>query len=249
MMLKILIVDDEAPARERLKSLLSQNQSVEFVGEAEDGIRAVELIEENRPDLVILDIQMPRLDGFGVIKMLENPPLVIFITAYDEYAIQAFEVNAIDYLLKPFTQVRLERAIEKAAQELSRKTGYNTRLEGLFKTLSDQKRYLERIAVRSQGKILVIEAGKIDILASEKGQVSVISGDKQYLTNYTLNELQERLNPETFFRAHRSAIVNLTEVREIIPWFAGSYKIKLISGAEVDLSRIQATELRKIIKW
>jgi two-component system LytT family response regulator len=185
--LKILIADDEAPARERLKGFLSQNESVELVGEAEDGIRAVELIEENRPNLVLLDIQMPRLDGFGVIKMLENPPLVIFITAYDEYAIQAFEVNAIDYLLKPFTQVRLERAIEKAAQELSRKTDYNTRLEGLFKTLSDQKRYLERIAVRSQGKILVIEAGKIDILAAEKGQVSVISGDKQYLTNYTLN--------------------------------------------------------------
>jgi two-component system LytT family response regulator len=247
--LKILIADDEAPARERLKGFLSQNESVELVGEAEDGIRAVELIEENRPDLVLLDIQMPRLDGFGVIKMLENPPLVIFITAYDEYAIQAFEVNAIDYLLKPFTQVRLERAIEKAAQELSRKTDYNTRLEGLFKTLSDQKRHLERIAVRSQGKILVVDVDKIDTFAAESGQVSVVIGEKRYLSNYTLNELQERLNPETFFRAHRSAIVNLTKVREIIPWFAGSYKIKLTSGAEVDLSRIQATELRKIIRW
>lgn len=248
-MLKTLIVDDEVPARERLKSLLSQNQSVDLVGEAEDGIQAIELIEEKKPDLVLLDIQMPRLDGFGVLKMLEHPPIIIFITAYDEYAIQAFEVNAIDYLLKPFTKVRLERAIEKAVQEISRKTVFNARLEGLFRTLTEQKRYLDRIAVRSQGKILVIDVDKIDTLAAESGQVYVIIGDKQYLTNYTLNELQEQLDPETFFRAHRSSIVNLTKIREIIPWFAGSYKIKLNTGAEVDLSRIQATELRKIIKW
>jgi DNA-binding LytR/AlgR family response regulator len=248
-MLKTLIIDDEAPARDRLKNLLAQNGMVELVGEAEDGIKAVELIEELKPDLVLLDIQMPRLDGFGVMKALESPPLVIFITAYDDYAIQAFEVNAIDYLLKPFTKVRLERAIEKAGQEISKKTAFNTHLEGLFKTLTEQKRYLERIAVRSQGKILVIDVDKIDTFAAETGQVSVITGDKQYLTNYTLNELQERLNPDTFFRAHRSAIVNLTKIKEIIPWFAGSYKIKLTSGAEVDLSRIQATELRKVIKW
>jgi DNA-binding LytR/AlgR family response regulator len=248
-MLKTLIVDDEAPARERLRGFLSQNKSVELIGEAEDGVQAVEFIEEKKPALVLLDIQMPRLDGFGVIKALQNPPLIIFITAYDEYAIRAFEVNAIDYLLKPFTKVRLERAIEKAAQEISGKTPFNTRLEGLFKTLTEQKRYLERIAVRSQGRILVIDVDKIDILPAEGGQVSVIVGDKQFLTNYTLNELQEQLDPKVFFRAHRSAIVNLTKIKEIIPWFAGSYKIKLNTGAEVDLSRIQATELRKIIKW
>jgi DNA-binding LytR/AlgR family response regulator len=248
-MLKTLIVDDEAPARERLKGFLSQNESVELIGEAEDGVKALELIEDKRPDLVLLDIQMPLLDGFGVIKALDTLPLVIFITAYDEYAIRAFEVNAIDYLLKPFTKVRLERAIEKAAQEISGKTPFNTRLEGLFKTLTEQKRYLERIAVKSQGRILVIDIDKIDTVAAEGGQVSVIIGDKQFLTNYTLNELQEQLDPKVFFRAHRSAIVNLTKIKEIIPWFAGSYKIKLNTGAEVDLSRIQATELRKIIKW
>lgn len=249
MMLKTLIVDDEAPARERLKSLLAQSETVELIGEAEDGIQAVELIESRHPDLVLLDIQMPRLDGFGVIKMLENPPLVIFITAYDEYALQAFEVNALDYLLKPFTKVRLERAIEKASRELSNKTEFNSHLDGLFKTLTEQKHYLERIAVRSQSKILVIDVDDIDTLGAESGQISIISGDKHYSTNYTLNELENQLNPEKFFRAHRSAIVNLTKIKEIIPWFAGSYKIKLTSGAEVELSRMQATELRKIIKW
>lgn len=249
MKLRTLIADDEMPSRERLKGFLSQNESIELVGEAEDGIQAVELIEATRPDLIFLDIQMPRMDGFGVIRILKNPPMVIFVTAYDEYAIQAFEVNAIDYLLKPFTKVRLERAIEKAEQDISAKAPFNIRLEGLFKTLTEQKRYLERIAVRSQGKILVIDVDKIDSLAAEGGQVSVTSGDKQYLTNYTLNELQEQLDPKIFFRAHRSSIVNLTKIKEIIPWFAGSYKIKLATGAEVDLSRNQVTELRKIIRW
>jgi two-component system, LytTR family, response regulator len=136
MQLKTVIVDDEAPARERLKSLLADNKSIEVIGEAENGILAVELIEEKHPDLVLLDIEMPRLDGFGVIKMLKEPPLVIFVTAYDEYAIQAFEVNALDYLLKPFNKIRLDKAIDKACSASERKTGIGANLEGLLKTLS-----------------------------------------------------------------------------------------------------------------
>jgi DNA-binding LytR/AlgR family response regulator len=249
MMLTVLIVDDETPARERLKGFLAQNEAIELIGEAEDGIQAVEMIEEKRPDLVFLDIQMPRLDGFGVIKMLQEPPLLIFVTAYDEYAIQAFEANALDYLLKPFTRIRLDRAVDKASRQLEKKTDFNKHLDGLLKTLTEQKHFLDRIAVKTQSRILVIDVGDIDTLNSDSGQVAISSGDKNYLTNYTLNELENRLDPEKFFRAHRSAIVNLTKIREIIPWFAGSYKIKLTTGAEVELSRIQAAELKKIIKW
>lgn len=249
MKLKTLIVDDEAPARDRLKNFLSQNEAVELIGEAADGVQAVELIDEKHPDLVLLDVQMPRLDGFGVIRALEYPPLVIFITAYDEYAIQAFEVNAMDYLLKPFTKTRLDRAIEKASSELEKKMDFNRHLDGLFRTLTEQRHFLERIAVRSQNKILVVDVDDIDTLTAESGQVVVSSEDKKYITNYTLNELENRLNPENFFRAHRAVIVNLTKIREIIPWFAGSYKIKLATGVEVELSRIQAVKLRKIIDW
>jgi DNA-binding LytR/AlgR family response regulator len=245
-MLKIIIVDDEAPARERLKNLLSQNAGVELIGEAEDGINALELIEEKKPDLVLLDIQMPRLDGFGVVKILETPPLIIFVTAYDEYAIKAFEVNALDYLLKPFTRARLDRALEKAANELQRKTEFNNNIAGLFKTLGEQKRFLERIAVKNQDKIMVIDIDDIDALIAESGHITILVGDKQYFTNYSLNELQNRLDPHAFFRAHRSALVNLTKIKEIIPWFAGSYKIKLKTGYEVDLSRAQAPELKKV---
>lgn len=249
MKLRTLIVDDEAPARERLRKLLAQNELVELIGEAEDGVKAVELIEELNPELVLLDIQMPRLDGFGVIKALQKPPLIIFVTAYDEYAIQAFEVNALGYLLKPFTKVRLERAIERAYQELSKRADFSAKLDALFKTLKEPPHYLDRIAVRKGGKILVIDAANIDWIGSESGLILIHTREERYITNYTLEELESRLHPNMFFRAHRSAIVNLTKIKEIIPWFAGSYRIKLTTGAEVELSRGQAKELRKLIKW
>jgi two-component system LytT family response regulator len=249
MKLRTLIVDDEAPARERLTRLLAQNDAVELIGEAEDGKRAVEMIEGEKPDLVLLDIQMPELDGFEVIKMLTKTPLIIFITAYDQYAIQAFEVNALDYLLKPFTKVRLDRAIEKASQELSRKADFTTKVDSLFQTLNKQKRYLERVAVRHEGRILVIPVNDIDWIGAEQGVIYLYTKDRRYLTNYTLDEFDSRLNPRTFFRTHRSAILNLNRVKEIIPWFAGSYRVKLNSGVEIDLSRNRVKELRRIINW
>ena len=249
MKLRTLIVDDEAPARERLRKFLAQNELVEVIGEADNGIKAVEMIEGLNPDLVLLDIQMPGLDGFGIIKMLQNPPLIIFVTAYDEYAIRAFEVNALDYLLKPFTKVRLGRAIERAYQEFSKRTDFSVKLDGLFQTLKEQSRYLERIAVRRGGRIFVLDVANIDWIGSESGLIFIHAKEERYITNYTLEELESRLNPHVFFRAHRSAIVNLTRIKEIIPWFAGSHRIRLTTGAEVDLSRNQAKELRKIIKW
>jgi two-component system LytT family response regulator len=247
--LRTLIVDDEAPARERLRRLLYNNSLVELIGEADDGIKAVELIDEENPDLVLLDIQMPKLDGFGVIRTLQKLPLIIFVTAYDEYAIRAFEVNALDYLLKPFTRVRLERAVERAYQELSKHTDFAAKLDALFETLREQPRYLDRIAVRKGSRIFVINVGDIDWFGAERGLILIHTKEEKYVTNYTLEELESRLNPSMFFRAHKSTIVNLTKIKEIIPWFTGSHKIRLTTGAEVDLSRSQAKELRKIIKW
>jgi DNA-binding LytR/AlgR family response regulator len=249
MKLRTLIVDDEAPARERLRRFLSHNDAVELIGEAEDGKQAVEMIEEKNPDLVLLDIQMPELDGFGVIKMLIKPPFIIFVTAYDQYAIQAFEVNALDYLLKPFTKVRLDRAIEKAHQELSKKVDFTAKIDALFQTLNKQKRYLERVAVRHEGRIFVIPVNEIDWIGAEEGSIYLHTKDRRYLTNYTLDELDSRLSPRLFFRAHRSAILNLNRVREIMPWFAGSYRVQLSSGVEIDISRNRVKELRQIINW
>jgi two-component system LytT family response regulator len=249
MKLRTLIVDDEAPARERLRRFLSQNKAIELIGEAEDGERAVEMIEKINPGLVFLDIQMPELNGFEVIKMLTSPPLIIFVTAYDQYAIQAFEVNALDYLLKPFTKVRLDRAIERARQELSKKADFTTKIDALFQTLNKQKRYLERVAVRHEGRIFVIPVNEIDWIGAEEGVIYLHTKDRRYLTNYTLDEFDSRLSPRMFFRAHRSAIINLSRVREVIPWFAGSYRVRLSSGVEIDISRNRVKELRQIINW
>jgi DNA-binding LytR/AlgR family response regulator len=244
-----LIVDDEAPARKRLKRLLADVKGIELIGEAENGLQAMEMVERERPDLVLLDIQMPGLDGFGVIEALEDPPPIIFVTAYDEYAIRAFEVNALDYLLKPFSRVRLEKAIHRAQTALAEEQAFAARLRPLLESLAAQGRYLTRLAVRDRDRIRVLGASEIDWIGVEEEQVVVHAGNKAYPIRRTLAELASRLDPTTFFRAHRSAIVNLNRVQEVIPWFKGSHKIRLSTGAEVDLSRAQTRALRKILGW
>ena len=245
----VLIVDDEPPARERLKRLLADLEGVELIGEAESGIQAVEMIERERPDLVLLDIQMPGLDGFGVIEALAEPPPVIFVTAYDEYAIRAFEVNALDYLLKPFSRARLEKAVLRAQEAQVEERDFAVRLAPLLESLTAQGRYLTRLAVRDHNRIRVLDVTEVDWIGVEEEQVMVYAGDRAYPIRRTLAELETRLDPARFFRAHRSAIVNLDRVKEVIPWFKGSHKLRLTTGAEVELSRAQARALRKILDW
>ena len=247
--MRTLIVDDESPARERLKRLLTDIKDVELVGEAEDGAQAVELIEREKPDLVLLDIQMPGLDGFGVIEALEDPPSIIFVTAYDQYAIHAFEVNALDYLLKPFSRERLGTAIHRAKGAQAEGRDFSEQLAPLLENLSTQGRYLTRLAVRDRDRIRVLDVEEIDWIGVDQEQVLVHVGEKAYPIRRTLVKLEARLDPALFFRAHRSAIVNLDRVKEIIPWFRGSHKLRLTTGAEVELSRAQARALRKILPW
>ena len=249
MHLRTLIVDDEAPARERLTRLLADFEEVEVIGEAEDGVQAVGMIERERPDLVLLDIQMPGLDGLGVVEALEDPPLVIFVTAYDEYAIRAFEVNALDYLLKPFCRGRLKNALQRAQESLAEGRDFAARLGPLLEGLAAQGRYLTRLAVRDRDSIRVLDVDEVDWIAVKDEHVTVHAGDRVYPIRRTMAELESRLNPTCFFRAHRSAIVNLDRVKEIIPWFKGSHKLRLTTGAEVDLSRAQARALDKMLGW
>jgi len=249
MPMRVLIVDDEPPARERLKRFLSGIKGVELIGEAESGIQAVEMIEALLPGLVLLDIQMPGLDGFGVIEALAEPPPVIFVTAYDEYAIRAFEVNALDYLLKPFSRERLAKAIRRAQQALVEEGDSAERLGPLLESLAAQGRYLTRLAVRDRVSIRVLDVDEMDWIGIEGEQVMVHVGDQAYPICRTLAELEARLDPARFFRAHRSAIVNLDRVKEVIPWFKGSHKLRLTTGAEVELSRARARALRRILGW
>jgi DNA-binding LytR/AlgR family response regulator len=247
--MRVLIVDDESPARQRLRRLLADIEGVELIGEAEGGVRAVEIIERDQPDLVLLDIQMPELDGFGVIEALKEPPFIVFVTAYDEYAIQAFEVNALDYLLKPFGQERLEQAIHRAQEAYSKEDEFSTRFAPLLEDLAAQGRYLKRLAVRDRSHIRVLDVDEVDWIGVEDEQVYLHVGDAAFPIRRTLKELETRLDPVHFFRAHRSAIVNLERVQEIIPWFKGSHKLRLTTGAEVELSRTQARALRGILRW
>jgi two-component system LytT family response regulator len=247
--MRTLIVDDEAPARERLKRYLADLGGVEVIGEARDGLQALEMIEAQAPELVLLDIQMPGLDGFGVVEAVADPPAIIFVTAYDEYAIRAFEVHALDYLLKPFSRERLSKAIHRAQEALAEGQEPCAQLRPLLDDLAGQGRYLSRLAVREGECIRVLDVDQVDWIGIENEEAIVHVGDRAYPIRRTLTELDGRLDPAHFFRAHRSAIVNLNRVQKIIPWFKGGYVLRLTTGAEVDLSRIQARALRQILGW
>jgi two-component system LytT family response regulator len=249
MAMRTLIVDDEAPARERLKRYLVTFEGVEVIGQAKDGVQAVEMIEARSPELVLLDIQMPGLDGFGVVEALQDPPATIFVTAYDQYAIRAFEVHALDYLLKPFSRERLAKAIHRAQEALAEGQDLSAQLGPLLAGLAAEGRYLTRLAVRDRECIRVLDADRVDWIGVKDEQVMVHVGDQVYPIRRTLTDLEARLDPKRFFRAHRSAIVNLDRVQEIIPWFKGGHILRLTTGAEVDLSRAQARALRKILGW
>jgi DNA-binding LytR/AlgR family response regulator len=209
----------------------------------------VDLIEQEQPDLVLLDIQMPGLDGFGVIEALEEPPPIVFVTAYDEYAIHAFEINALDYLLKPFSRERLEQAIHRAREAHTEDQSFASRLAPLLKSLASKGHHLTRLAVRAGNRIRVLDAGEVDWIGIEDEKTLVHIGSETYPIRRTLADLEARLDPACFFRAHRSAIVNLDRVKEIVPWFKGSHKLRLTTGAEVELSRAQARALRKSLGW
>jgi DNA-binding LytR/AlgR family response regulator len=249
MGMRTLIVDDEAPARERLKRYLAKVEGVEVIGEAQDGVQAVEMIEGLSPDLVLLDIQMPGLDGFGVVEALADPPAIIFVTAFDQYAVRAFEVHALDYLLKPYSQDRLAKAVHRAREASASGRDLGAQIRPLLEDLATEGRYLTRLAVRDRESIRVLDADGIDWIGIDEAQVMVHVGEKAYAIRRTLAELEARLDPRRFFRAHRSAIVNLDRVQEVIPWFKGSHILRLSTGAEIDLSRAQARVLRKILGW
>jgi DNA-binding LytR/AlgR family response regulator len=250
-MIRTLVVDDERLARERLSGFLKQEGHIDLVGQAKNGVEAVKLIEDLQPDLVFLDVQMPGLDGFGVLKSITKQPRVVFATAYDEYAIKAFEVHAVDYLLKPISRTRLSESVRRV-QERIENPGAAQELRQLLSRLDErERRYLRQVPVHRAKQILILPVEEVLWFEVEYRLVYAhVDGDR-YMTNFTLKQLEERLDPELFFRAHKSRLVNLEKVKAIVPWFGGRFKLAMRdqTGSEVELSRIQARALRTRMRW
>jgi len=239
--LSVLVVDDEDLPRQRVVDLVRAHPRLSLVGEAADGASALDAIVEHRPDLVFLDIQMPELDGFQVIAALDDDmlPAIVFVTAYDEYAIRAFEVDAIDYLLKPVTAQRFEAAVTRA---LSRIDGRNASLEQPIRTLASRASVqrgtpVRRFVARRGGKHYFVPVADIDWIEAEGNYVRLHAGERAYLIREKIGTLEEKLDPDAFARVHRSTIVNLSRVRELVPLASGDFTIRMKDGKELRLSR------------
>jgi len=245
---RVLVVDDEPLARALLRVLLERDPGVEMVGEC-TGADAVAAIGRTRPDVLFLDVQMPDVDGFQVLEDLgaEHRPVVIFVTAYDQYAVRAFEVHAVDYLLKPVAEDRFREALGRAK---SRVTGGTRRPvdDGLAALLRERARYPSRLLVPARGRTVVVAVSSIDWIEATDYYVSIHAAGQTYLLRQTMAELERTLDPSRFFRVHRSAIVNLERVREIQPLFRGDSSLLLSTGARVRLSRSRRGDFQRLFE-
>jgi two-component system LytT family response regulator/two-component system response regulator LytT len=277
MTISALIIDDEQLARDELKYLLDQVGGVDVVAQGTNGIEAVELIEEHRPDLVFLDVQMPGLDGFGVIRRLmernganseagpgkeaEALPQIVFATAYDQYAVRAFDVNAVDYLLKPFDRTRVEQAVERVRRRMAGggapalpEAQVESQLDALLRLLNrpqgaSRTPQPAKLIVQAQSRLLLVDQAEICYAAIDEGVIRVVTPHFEgHSKCRTLEELLELLDPAHFWRAHRGFVVNIDHIREVVPWFKSSYQLRMDDKrqTEIPVSRAQTRRLREL---
>ena len=249
--IRTVIVDDEPLARERIRTLLAAQPDVEIVAECRDGDEAVDAIRRESPDLVFLDVQIPEKNGLEVIEALgsENMPVLVFVTAYDQYALQAFEVHAVDYLLKPFDEERFQKALDRAREAVRRPRGneVNERLLSLLRDLKQPVGYLDRLVVKSAGRLFFLRTEEVDWIESAGNYVCLHVSAESHLLRETMNGVEERLDPAKFVRIHRTAIVNIDRVKELQPLFHGEYQVVLRDGTQLTLSRGYRERLQDVI--
>jgi two-component system response regulator LytT len=253
-LLRAVVVDDEKLAREELCYVLDEVGGVEVVAEAGDGLEALEAIGRHDPDLVFLDVQMPGLTGFEVARKLadRDPPVtVIFVTAYDQHAIQAFEVNAVDYLLKPIDSQRVETAVVRARRRVATEPPLNDQIERIVQLVEGRKTLPEQVAVKAGERLLLVQAEDIIFASVADDSITIVAGHASGTCNFrTLDELQARLDPAVFWRVHRSHLVNINKIKEIVPWFSRNYilRMKDAKGTEIPVSRSQTRRLRDYLR-
>jgi two-component system, LytTR family, response regulator LytT len=262
--IRALVVDDEPIARERVLSLLQQEEDVEVVGECGDGSQAVSAIQHQTPDLVFLDVQMPGLGGFEVARRLlereDDGPVFVFVTAFDQHAIEAFEVNAVDYLLKPVEAARLEQALQRARKRVetdrqqvpeSSANPSNDQIERIVKMMAARQIRRDQVAIKVGDRLMLVQADEIIFASLTDESINIVTGQVTGTSNYrTLDDLQARLDPDVFWRVHRSHLVNINKIKEIVPWFSRNFilRMKDTKGSEIPVSRSQTKRLREYLK-
>ena len=239
--IRTLIVDDEPIARDYIRDLLNEDKTIDITGEASDGLEAVKTAIVQRPDLIFLDIQMPGMDGFEVVEHLLQVyhPHIIFVTAYDKYALKAFEVNAIDYLLKPFERTRFRKSLERAKEIIlsNKDRGFEKRMNELVNDLKEGKKHLKRLLVKSRGRIYFVRTDDIQHIEAAGNYVNLCVAGAEHLIRGTLNAMEKQLDPEKFVRIHRSTIVNMEFIRELQPQPSGEYILHMADSRRLTLSR------------
>ena len=249
--LRAVIADDEPLARQRLRMLLQDIDWLEVVSEAKDGASATAAIQKLRPDLAFLDVEMPNGTGFDVIESVgaARMPFVVFVTAYDKYALKAFDVHAIDYLLKPFDRDRFRDALTRVRHQFERVTGgeLERRLLQLVQDLTPAQQRLERFVIKSGGRVFFVPTAEIDWIEAAGNYVKLHVGTDEHLFRETMNAIEAKLNPDAFFRIHRSHMVNVERIRELQPWFNGEYVVFLKNGTRLTLSRGYREKLQERI--
>lgn len=255
MTLSAVIVDDEQLARDELAYLL-KDADVNVVAQGKNGVEGVSLIREHNPDLVFLDVQMPGLDGFGVIKRLMDKkvplPRIVFATAFDQYAVKAFEVNAVDYLLKPFDKKRVAQSVERARAKAEAAAGSEDKFETLVRMLESQKPQPAKILLKSAGRLFLVNQKDMCFASIEEGVITVVTSGPNGMEGQsncrTLEELLDSLDPNLFWRAHRSYLVNINRIKEVVPWFKSSYQLRMDDKkqTEIPVSRAQTRRLREL---
>lgn len=251
MKIRALIADDEPLARERLVELLRAEPDIEIVGECADGREALKQIQSAAPDLIFLDVQMPELDGFGVVSALskEQMPAIIFVTAYDQFAVRAFEVSAVDYLLKPFDRERFQLALRRAIDQIQRREPgeITRRLHQLMAELRPEAPVLERLAIKTEGRVLLVKVADIDWIEAADNYVNIHVGNESHLHRETMASVENKLASNQFMRISRSTIVNVERIKELQPMFHGDYVVILRNGTKLSLSRGYREKLNQIL--